>query len=177
MGGASGPLCLHLAGIAMRIRALKSVIGLVSAMVLVACGGGGGSSTTPAPAPGTSDQISNPDPGGTAPNSYTIKGSITTAESTTLDRDTNDPQQLGYASNDTPALAQTITNPTLVVGHMGKKGEGPTGPNYTNGDTEDFFKVNLQAGQVIELVSFPCRQYYRCWSLGWLQQIRMYSCH
>jgi serine protease len=121
------------------------------AFLLSACGGGGDGGTTTPPPGGGGDQIAGPEPEGSAPASYTISGKITLAESNWLDADTNDPQQPDYRSNDTPAEAQVVPNPTLLVGHVGFRGQGNPGPNFDNGDMEDYFRVSLQAGQVLEL--------------------------
>ena len=104
----------------------------------------------PLPAPAPVDPI-NPAPApGLAPTSYTVKGDIRFAETASIDSDTNDPNAT-YRSNDSFDSAQSIPNPTLLVGHLTLRGEGPLGPNRTVGDEVDYYKVRLQAGQVIEL--------------------------
>ena len=146
---------------------------LASVLLLASCGGGDGSSPiaggptpapapvpapapaptpapTPAPAPRPVDPI-NPAPApGAAPAAYTVKGEIRFAETASIDQDTND-SNAAYFSNDDFANAQSIPNPTLLVGHLTLKGQGPLGRNRDFGDTADYYKVRLQAGQVIEL--------------------------
>jgi serine protease len=149
---------------------------ILLALFMAACGGGGGSATAtppvgggvnpgdpgagtpapvvppapnPAPAPAV-DPFAPPVVPGTAPVSYTIKGVISVAETAEVDSDTNDPNSV-YKSNDTPSRAQSVNNPSLLVGHLTFKGQGPTGPNRTQGDLADYYKVRLTAGQVVEL--------------------------
>jgi serine protease len=121
----------------MELLVRKIVLLPYLALLLAACGGGGGDG-------GGSGG------GGTTPTSYTISGKVSVVDNSTLDGDTNDPTAT-YTPNDTFATAQTISTPTLVVGHMTKKNEGPAGPNRDLGDLSDVYRVSLQAGQVIEL--------------------------
>jgi serine protease len=103
----------------------------------------------PAPAPAT-DPFAPPVVPGVAPNSYSIKGIISVAETAEVDSDTNDPKSV-YKGNDTPATAQSISNPSLLVGHLTLLNEGSPGPNSDLGDLADYYKVRLTAGQVVEL--------------------------
>jgi serine protease len=59
--------------------------------------------------------------------------------------------QQGRTSNNTPATAQTVGNPALVIGYVNRPGAGPTGPNRVPGDLDDYYRVSLTAGQVVEL--------------------------
>jgi hypothetical protein len=115
----------------------KFVLLSLVTMIVAACGGGG-------------DGGSGGGGVGTE-TTYTITGKVSVVDNSTLDADTNDPTAT-YTPNDTFATAQAISTPTLVVGHVTKKGEGPAGPNRDLGDLSDVFRVNLQAGQVIEPV-------------------------
>ncbi|MFZ2649793.1 MAG: S8 family serine peptidase [Burkholderiaceae bacterium] len=106
-------------------------------LILASCGGGGGGGTAPAPATGVS-----------------LSGSISIAPTAAVDSDSNDVIQLaqgGYKANNDPGNAQTIVSPVLLVGTVNKPGTGPVGNNRTLGDSEDWFKVDLVAGQVVEL--------------------------
>lgn len=131
--------------------------------LISACGGGGGSTATtgpgitPSPTPAT--PAPNPDPAdpfqpapapGAAPASYTINGSISVLETAAVDSDINDVNAT-YLSNDSAVLAQTLNNPVLLTGHLTFQGQGPAGPNRTNGDLIDIYRVRLSAGQTIEL--------------------------
>lgn len=110
-----------------RLAALLTVTTL-----LTACGGGGGDD---APATGR-----------------TLGGTIQAADVSTVDSDTNDPQQTGFVPNDTPGTAQRITSPLTVVGSVNHVRKGPSaGRNYTVGDEDDWFRLTLRAGQVVEL--------------------------
>lgn len=116
---------------------------------LGACGGGGdGGGTTPAPPP----PVSPPPPPPPPPSSFTLGGTIRAADVSTVDSDTNDPNQTGFSANDTPGTAQVITSPITVVGAVNLVRQGPTaGRNYTVGDEYDWFRLPLKAGQVVEL--------------------------
>jgi serine protease len=112
---------------------------------LAACGGGGGGG-------GGSSGGSTQAQGQATPTTYALSGSILLPGTATVDNDTNDPDQAGWASNDTDANAQTLTSPVQLVGSLNIAGKGPAGKTYAAGDLKDIFKVNLVAGQVIELV-------------------------
>jgi serine protease len=115
---------------------------LALALGLTACGGGGGGSG-----------------GGTGGSSYTLSGTISVVETSAVDSDLNDPNQSGYKLNHNPAdstvpdpaSAQTISTPVLLTGTVNQPGFGPAGKNYASGDSDDYFKVDLTAGQVVEL--------------------------
>jgi serine protease len=86
------------------------------------------------------------------PAGFTLGGTIRAADVSTVDSDTNDPNQTGFAANDTPGTAQALTSPITVVGSVNKLRQGPTnGRNYTVGDEDDWFVLPLKAGQVVEL--------------------------
>jgi serine protease len=123
-------------------RLAKMMMTAALTAALAGCGGGGdgGGGTTPPPPPPP------------APSSFTLGGSIRAADVTTVDSDTNDPNQTGFSANDTPTTAQVITSPITVVGAVNLVRQGPTaGRNYTVGDEYDWFSLPLKAGQVVEL--------------------------
>lgn len=113
---------------------------------LAGCGGGGdgGSGATPPPPP--------PPP---PPSTFNLSGTITIAETAAVDSDTNDVNQTGYAPNDTVATAQALDAPVLLVGSVNEPNTGPRGRNNdgtaTLGDVDDWFRIDLVAGQVVEL--------------------------
>jgi serine protease len=82
---------------------------------------------------------------------FTVSGTVAAASVSTVDSDTNDPNQQGRASNNTLATAQPSGNPGLVVGYVNQPGKGPQGVNFTAGDTADIYRADLVAGQVVEL--------------------------
>jgi len=113
--------------------------------LMAACGGGGGGESPASPPP--------PPPPPPAPTSFTLSGSIQAADVSTVDSDTNDPNQTGFVPNDEPASAQDLTSPVTVVGAVNLVGKGPAaGRNFSVGDSEDWFRVSLKAGQVVELL-------------------------
>ena len=82
---------------------------------------------------------------------FSVSGTVFAANVSTVDSDTNDPNQLGRASNNSLFSAQPSGNPGLVVGYVNQPGTGPAGPNFAAGDTSDIFRADLVAGQVVEL--------------------------
>lgn len=116
---------------------------LAFALGLAACGGGGGSDSGK---------------GGDS-TTYTLSGTISVVETSAVDSDLNDPNQSGYKLNHNPAnpasldttIAQAISTPVLLTGTVNEANTGAAGNNYASGDTDDYFKVDLTAGQVVEL--------------------------
>jgi serine protease len=82
---------------------------------------------------------------------FSVSGSITAPSVSTVDSDTNDTNQRSRTSNNTFATAQVSGNPGLVVGYVNEPAKGPTGANFTAGDTKDIYRADLVAGQVVEL--------------------------
>ena len=84
-------------------------------------------------------------------------GRISIAPTAAVDSDLNDPGQAPYTVNDDPGRAQSLTTPVLLNGTVNVKGTGPVGNNFVPGDPrdpgdpDDYFRVNLVAGQVVEL--------------------------
>lgn len=116
----------------MRTRSIrKSVAASVAAALLAACGGGGG--------------------GGGGTTSHTLSGRIAVTENAAVDSDLNDTRQTPWVINDSDTTAQPITAPVLLVGTVNVVNAGPPGLNQSSGDYDDFFKVDLVAGQVVEL--------------------------
>ena len=104
--------------------------------------------------PGGSDPIFGDDPNdvGNDPQSrYTVSGTMTLAQNSEIDSDTNDPNQVNRQENNRFSTSQEITNPTQVVGYLNIAGQGPNGPSRAAGDTIDAFKTQLQAGQTVEV--------------------------
>jgi serine protease len=82
---------------------------------------------------------------------FSVSGTVTAVNVSTVDSDTNDPLQQGRAANNTLATAQPSGNPGLVAGYVNQPGSGPQGPNFAGGDLSDIFAADLVAGQVVEL--------------------------
>ncbi len=104
-------------------------------LLLQACGGGGGGGDSPAPPP---------------EQKYTLSGVVRPAAGAAIDNDVNDPGAL-YQANDTIAAAQSIPNPVTLGGYVNQPGSGPAGRSRVSGDTLDVYRVNLLAGQSLNL--------------------------
>ena len=116
------------------------------ALLVAACGGGGGGggdSETPEPEP-------QPEPT-PAPQTFSISGTISASPSQAVDWDNNDPANSGR-SNDTLALAQSIANPITLGGYVNQPETGAPGRSYTSGDRDDYFRIELLAGQRITML-------------------------
>ena len=122
-----------------RLTALVAV-----ALLVTACGGGGGGgSPTAAPTP-----VPTPTP---PPESFRIAGTISASASQAVDGDTNDPAGIVRA-NDSVASAQPIPNPITLGGYVNQPGSGAPGRSNVTGDTDDYFRVDLLAGQSITML-------------------------
>lgn len=113
-----------------------------AALALLGCGGSGSGVDTPAPDP---DPVPVPDTG------YTLSGVLSIAPTAAVDSDLNDVNQTPYRVNDRPDLAQALGTPVLLNGTVNLAETGPAGNNFTPGDEDDVFRVDLVAGQVVEL--------------------------
>ncbi len=82
---------------------------------------------------------------------FTLSGTITTSASQSVDSDTNDPTRPAV-SNDTPANPQTIPNPITLGGYINQPGTGAEGRSQVSGDIDDYFLVDLLAGQSVTLL-------------------------
>jgi serine protease len=101
---------------------------------LAACSGGGGDSTPPPPEP-----------------TFTVAGNLQVSTTSRSDGDVNDPVA-PFAPNDTDAQAQVMPNPVAIGGYVNVPGAGPDGRSSDVGDELDFYRMDLVAGQLIELV-------------------------
>ena len=117
---------------------------LVISLLATACGGGGG---------GGSATGNPPDPPDPEPpvQTFTLTGSITTSASQSADSDTNDPTRPAV-SNDTPDQAQRIPNPITLGGYVNQPGSGAEGRSQVSGDIDDYFLLDLLAGQSVTLL-------------------------
>ncbi len=84
------------------------------------------------------------------PEGFSITGTISVASSTAVDSDVNDPDA-EFQANDTPATAQSISNPVTLSGYVNQPGFGDAGRSQTSGDISDFYRVVLVAGETITL--------------------------
>jgi serine protease len=82
---------------------------------------------------------------------YRVSGILTASGSQALDSDTNNPDTAPLA-NDNPATAQRIPNPITLGGYLNLPGAGAPGRSQANGDREDYFRVDLLAGQTVTML-------------------------
>ena len=118
-------------------------------LLATACGGGGGgggSGGDDESAPGPP-----PPPVTPPPDSFLISGTITASSSQAVDGDTNDPGTIARP-NDTVATAQPIPNPITLGGYVNQPGTGAPGRSQVSGDTDDYFRVELLAGQSVTML-------------------------
>lgn len=119
-------------------------LAVAACLAAVACGGDGGS-TNPTAVASPGGALAPAGPG------YTVSGTITVADSLTVDSDTNDPRQVGHRSNNNFSTVQPLPNPGSASGYLTVAGQGPEGAVKAAGDLVDGYSARLNAGQVIEL--------------------------
>lgn len=126
---------------------------VIFTLLLSACGGGGGggSRSTPAPTPEPAPTPAPPPPPIETPSGFSISGAISVSANLRVDSDTNNPQG-SFVENNSVANAQPISNPSTLGGYVNQPGAGDQGPAQTAGDTDDFFQIDLLAGQTITLL-------------------------
>jgi len=83
--------------------------------------------------------------------SFSLSGTITASASQSADGDTNDPFRAAIP-NDTPATAQPIPNPTTLGGYVNEPGTGASGRSQISGDIDDYYRVDLLAGQTVTML-------------------------
>jgi serine protease len=114
---------------------------LCLSIFLASCGGGGDESnvitpTTPTDSTGTT---------------FSISGEVTVAEGVATDSDVND-IKASFKSNDTIDAAQPLPNPVIVGGYVNLPLNGVQGRSFQSGDLDDFYVVDLLAGQQVTLL-------------------------
>lgn len=82
---------------------------------------------------------------------FSISGEVTVAEGVATDSDVND-IKASFNSNDTIDTAQSLPNPVIVGGYVNLPLEGDVGRSFQVGDIDDFYVVDLLAGQHITLL-------------------------
>ena len=119
-------------------------------LMLTACGGGGSSSSStpnqPTPPLPTPTPTPTPEPVG-----FTLSGTVTASSNMRIDGDTNNPAS-PFFSNDSIQTAQIIPSPVTLGGYVNVAGAGEPGQTQVNGDRDDYFQVELLAGQTITLL-------------------------
>jgi len=122
----------------------KLLVAVTIALLATACGGGGGGSSEPAPP-------TAPPPAEQPPDGFRVSGTITASNSQAVDGDTNDPAS-DLRPNDTVDTAQPISNPVTLGGYVNQPGSGAPGRSEPGGDIDDYFRVELLAGQSITML-------------------------
>jgi serine protease len=118
----------------------RTLLAVMVALGLVACGGSGssGANNTPPPPP-------------PPPTTFSVSGTAHVADGVLVDADSNDPNATA-APNNTAAEAQLLPNPATLAGYVTAAATGKTGDRFqTTADALDGYKVTLSAGQVILL--------------------------
>ncbi len=132
----------------MQKNSLHLLAAAAITMLATACGGGGGGGgnddSAPVPPP-------VPPPVTPPPESFLISGTVTASSSQTVDGDTNDPGAIARP-NDTVATAQPVSNPITLGGYVNQPGSGAPGRSQIPGDTDDYFRVELLAGQSVTML-------------------------
>ena len=82
---------------------------------------------------------------------FAITGTVIASSSQSVDGDTNDTVS-EYNPNDTLLSGQAINNPTTLGGYVNQPGSGENGRSFAEGDVDDFFRLELLAGQSITMV-------------------------
>lgn len=138
----------------MRLSILRLIPGLLLISLLSACGGGGGGSSD-APTGPTDPVLPTPPPTTPVPptptETFTLSGTITASVSQAVDSDTNDPTRVAIP-NDDQATAQLIPNPITLGGYVNRPDSGAEGRSFTEGDSNDYFQVDLLEGQTITML-------------------------
>ena len=122
---------------------MATLVALV--FTVTACGGGGGGSASVPATPPVTPPVT-PTPG-----LFSISGTITASSSQAVDGDTNDPAGI-VQPNDTLATAQAIPNPITLGGYVNQPGSGAPGRSDITGDSDDYFRVDLLAGQSVTML-------------------------
>jgi len=107
--------------------------------MLHGCGGGSDSDNNVSP-------ISLPSGPG-----FSLSGTVHVADNTAMDSDVND-VNAPFRSNDDRFNPQPLPNPVILGGYVNEVREGSGGSSFSAGDIDDFYEVELLAGQQITLL-------------------------
>ncbi len=119
---------------------------MTTALLTAACGGGGGGGGSGAAAP-----VPPPPEPTPPPTLFAVSGAAIAPSSQAVDGDSNDPDHPAVP-NDTVGTAQPIPAPITLGGYVNRPGTGAPGRSQEAGDTEDFFRAELLAGQSVTLL-------------------------
>ncbi len=135
----------------MQKRHMHLMALLATSFLATACGGGGGGgggTSSPEPAPVAPPLTPPVTP---QPELFRITGTITASSSQAVDSDTNDSGTVAR-ENDSVTSAQSIPNPITLGGYVNQPGTGAPGRSQVTGDTDDYFRVDMLAGQSITML-------------------------
>ena len=118
----------------------KILLTLLVTGIVAACGGGGGG--------GDDDSGDGGDGGGTQTGS--ISGRLIVPSFVVTDSDVNDVETTSVP-NHPLTNAQTVPNPVNIGGYVNVAGSGTSGNSGSAGDRDDYFLVNMTAGQTLLL--------------------------
>ncbi|MEP0203911.1 MAG: S8 family serine peptidase [Halioglobus sp.] len=82
---------------------------------------------------------------------FSLTGTVDASTNQVRDGDTNDPTD-PVESNNSPGSAQRISNPVTVGGYVNQPGTGSEGAFHSAGDIDDYYRVELLAGQSVTLL-------------------------
>ncbi len=82
---------------------------------------------------------------------FSLSGSVLASSNQAVDGDTNDPANI-YLPNDTLATAQPLANPVTLGGYINQPGTGAEGRSQIAGDVDDYYRLQLLAGQSVTLL-------------------------
>jgi serine protease len=83
---------------------------------------------------------------------FTLSGIVSAPAVVAVDSDTNDPLAPQPVSNDTLGEAQLISNPITLGGYVNVPNSGEPGRSRLSGDVDDYYRVELLAGQTITML-------------------------
>jgi serine protease len=83
--------------------------------------------------------------------SFQLSGSIAVSSVTAVDGDVND-FNAAFSDNSVGRNAQQLRNPVVMGGYVNLPGEGDFGASQAVGDDEDYFQLDLLAGQLVTLI-------------------------
>lgn len=120
----------------------KIILTLFFAGIIAACGGGGGGDDGGDDGDGGGD--------GSQTGSGSVSGRLTVPSYVVTDSDVNDTETSSVANH--PANnAQTVPNPVNIGGYVNVAGAGDSGNSFSAGDRDDYFLVDMSAGQTLLL--------------------------
>jgi serine protease len=82
---------------------------------------------------------------------FSLSGSVLASSNQAVDGDTNDPANR-YIPNDSLATAQPLANPVTLGGYVNLPGTGAEGRSQEDGDIDDYYRLELLAGQSVTLL-------------------------